>query len=55
MRIIRPHRGPKRKPRSARSPPKHGIWRFTYLAVTVEGGAEIIDLLSVQPLAERDF
>lgn len=31
-----------------------GVWRFTYLQVKVEAG-ESIDLLSVQPPAERDF
>jgi hypothetical protein len=34
---------------------KNHVWRFTYLAVTVEGRPEIIDLLSVQPLPEREF
>ena len=32
-----------------------GVWRFTYLKVKVEGQDESIDLLSVQPPAERDF
>jgi hypothetical protein len=32
-----------------------GAWRFTYLQVKVEAQNESIDLLSVQPPAERDF
>jgi hypothetical protein len=32
-----------------------GVWRFTYLKVKVEAQGESIDLLSVQPPAERDF
>ena len=32
-----------------------GVWRFTYLQVQVNGRSEPIDLLSVQPPAERDF
>jgi len=32
-----------------------GVWRFTYLQVTVEGQSESIDLLSVQPPPGRDF
>jgi hypothetical protein len=32
-----------------------GAWRFTYLQVNVNGRSEPIDLLSVQPPAERDF
>jgi hypothetical protein len=32
-----------------------GVWRFTYLQVKVEARSKSIDLLSVQPPAERDF
>ncbi len=32
-----------------------GVWRFTYLQVAVQGQPACIDLLSVQPPAERDF
>jgi len=32
-----------------------GVWRFTCLQVSVEGQSGNIDLLSVQPPAERDF
>ncbi len=32
-----------------------GVWRFTYLQVSVEGQPATIDLLSIQPPAERDF
>lgn len=31
-----------------------GVWRFTDLQVTVEGQPASIDLLSIQPPAERD-
>lgn len=34
---------------------KSGIWRFTYLQVSVDGRAENIDLLSIQPPPERVF
>ena len=32
-----------------------GVWRFTYLQVTVNGQPGNIDLLSIQPPVERDF
>ena len=32
-----------------------GVWRFTVLQVHVEGQAEGVDLLSIQPPRERDF
>lgn len=32
-----------------------GIWRFTYLQVSVNGQPGCIDLLSIQPPPERDF
>jgi hypothetical protein len=32
-----------------------GVWRFTYLQVSVDGQPTSIDLLSIQPPAERDF
>lgn len=32
-----------------------GVWRFTYLQVSINGQPESIDLLSVQPPAARDF
>jgi len=32
-----------------------GIWRFTCLQVSVDGQPTSIDLLSIQPPAERDF
>jgi hypothetical protein len=32
-----------------------GPWQFRTLQVAVEGRAEVIDLLSVQPPAEREF
>jgi|ERR1700722_2517682 len=32
-----------------------GVWRFTTLLVNVEGASAPIDLLSVQPPAERQF
>lgn len=32
-----------------------GVWRFTYLQVSVDGQPASIDLLSIQPPAERDF
>ena len=32
-----------------------GVWHFTVLQVNVEGHAESIDLLSIQPPPERDF
>jgi hypothetical protein len=32
-----------------------GVWRFSYLQVSIEGGPGNIDLLSVQPPPERDF
>jgi len=32
-----------------------GVWRFTHLQVSVEGQPTSIDLLSIQPPAERDF
>lgn len=32
-----------------------GVWRFTVLQVNVEGQAEVVDLLSIQPPRERDF
>jgi Cytochrome oxidase complex assembly protein 1 len=32
-----------------------GVWRFTYLQVSIDGQPGSIDLLSVQPPAERDF
>jgi hypothetical protein len=32
-----------------------GVWRFTYLQVCITGQSGNIDLLSVQPPAERDF
>jgi hypothetical protein len=32
-----------------------GVWRFTYLQVNVDGRPASIDLLSIQPPAERDF
>ena len=32
-----------------------GVWRFTYLQVAVQGQPGCIDLLSVQPPAERDY
>jgi hypothetical protein len=32
-----------------------GVWRFTSLQVSSEGQPGSIDLLSVQPPAERDF
>ena len=34
---------------------KNGTWKFTSLEVSIEGQPESIDLLSVQPPAERDF
>jgi Cytochrome oxidase complex assembly protein 1 len=32
-----------------------GVWRFTTLQVNIEGESEPLDLLSVQPPAEREF
>jgi hypothetical protein len=32
-----------------------GVWRFTCLQVSVDGQPTSIDLLSIQPPAERDF
>ena len=32
-----------------------GVWRFSVLQVNVEGQPEGVDLLSIQPPAERDF
>jgi cytochrome oxidase complex assembly protein 1 len=32
-----------------------GVWRFTTLQVGIDGGDTPIDLLSLQPPAERDF
>lgn len=34
---------------------KSGVWRFTWLRVSIEGQPADLDLLSVQPPAERDF
>jgi hypothetical protein len=31
------------------------VWRFTYLQISVDGHPASIDLLSIQPPAERDF
>ena len=32
-----------------------GVWSFSYLQVNIEGQSACIDLLSIQPPAERDF
>ena len=32
-----------------------GVWRFTYLQVSINGEPESIDLLSIQPPPARDF
>lgn len=34
---------------------KDRVWRFTYLQVIVPGRSDNIDLLSIQPLPEREF
>ena len=34
---------------------KNGVWRFSCLEVDIDGQPEKIDLLSIQPPAERDF
>jgi len=34
---------------------KSGLWRFSYLSVEMKGRAGKVDLLSVQPPAEREF
>ena len=50
-----PISGPRGKGRIRVVANRSGVWRFTYLQVYVEGQPKSIDLLSIQPPAERDF
>ncbi len=50
-----PISGPKGKGVIRTVASKSGVWRFTCLEVEVEGQPGKIDLLSIQPPADRDF
>jgi hypothetical protein len=50
-----PISGPRGKGRIRVIASKDGSWRFTCLQVYVDGQSHPVDLLSIQPPAERDF